>query len=248
MQRKKAISYAILLFAIGIVIFFVYPYARSYSARFLFEKGNGYFAGNPRASERLYKTALFIDSNFPGPNYQLARIEFLRGRFFKSLDYINKEINLHPDFKRSYYVRGLINGYAGNLTDAENDFKEFLKWDSRSWAAHNDLAWIYFAEGKYDDSFRVAREGLKFYPGNPWLLNSMGVSLLNKEKIDEAKEVLAKAVEQSEKLTVKDWIKAYPGNNPAISEKGLNSLVSNIKANYGLALRLFYDRQTGEGF
>lgn len=201
--------------------------------------GNYYFGGgayNLPTAERAFKKALEINSRALGPRYQLSRIYFLKGDFSRAFIEINTEIKNFPDFKRSYYVRGLINGYAKNFPQATSDFEEFLKWDSQSWAAHNDLAWIYFQTGDYKSAERISREGLKWNPDNPWLLNSLGIALLNLNKKTEAKDVLKKALIEARKLKPLDWQKSYPGNNPVIAEEALKKMVENIEFNLSLVI------------
>src|SRR3989338_8713867 len=145
-------------------------------ASVLFEAGNRHFSSEAYDIDRAkeyFKEALKIDPEFPGVHYQLARVYFIESNFYDALLEINKEIELHPDFKRSYYVRGLIYGYTDRLPEAESDFKEFLKWKPDSWAGNNDLAWILFQQGKYAETRDVALAGLAIAPNNLWLLNSM---------------------------------------------------------------------------
>lgn len=235
-KKSKAVLFAGAVVVIA-GIFFAHS-MRSAAADFLFRKGNNYFGGgayNLETAQKFYTFALAIDSNIEGPHYQLARIEFLRGNFPAALSEINKEIKNHPDFKRSYYVRGLINGYAKNYADAESDFKEFLDWDPRSWAAHNDLAWVYFSAGDYKNSAAVAKEGLEYSPNNPWLLNSYGVSLLNLGKKKEAAKAFDDALAAAKDLTPADWQRAYPGNDPGIAEEALKAMIDSIEANQKLS-------------
>jgi tetratricopeptide (TPR) repeat protein len=199
--------------------------------------GNFYFGDGYDliAAGRAFQKALSIDFEMTGPRYQLSRIAFIKGDFYGALNFINEEISLRPDFKRSHYVRGLIYGYAGNLVEAEKDFKEFLAWNETSWAAHNDLAWIYFKQGKFTDVIKTARQGLKWNPGNPWLLTSLGVALLNVGESAEAKIALEQALRGAEELTAADWGKAYPGNDPKTYDIGLEAMRNAIRQNIALA-------------
>ncbi|MCX6702909.1 MAG: tetratricopeptide repeat protein [Candidatus Wolfebacteria bacterium] len=187
-------------------------------------------------AQTLYEWALGIYPQAEGPHYQLARIYFLKAGFSRALNEINTEIKNFPDFKRSYYVRGLINGYAKNFSEAAADFQEFLKWDPKSWAAHNDLAWVYFQAGDYENALKVSEEGLKWSPGNPWLLNSSGVALLNLGKKKEAEAIFAEALAAVQKLSPDDWKKAYPGNDPDIASGGLENMILTIKRNQELSV------------
>jgi tetratricopeptide (TPR) repeat protein len=199
--------------------------------------GNYYFGGgayNTEKAEKHYREALELDQQLQGPHYQIARIYFVRGDFYPALKEINRELELHPDFKRSYYVRGLIYGYSDMLSEAEADFIEFLKWKPDSWAGNNDLAWIYFQGGKYKEAAEAARAGLKIAPDNAWLLNALGVALLNEGKLVEARKSLTAALVSANAMTLADWGGSYPGNNPSVYGDGLEAMKASIGRNLEL--------------
>lgn len=205
-----------------------------------FEIGNYYFNGGAydlARAERAYARALALDPARSGPRYQLARIAFLRSDFTSALAFINEEIALHPDFTRAHYVRGLIHGYARRFSEAEADFSAFLEWKPQSWAGRNDLAWIYFAQGKFAEAEEEARIGLSFSPENPWLLTSRGTALINLDRGWEAEAVLAKALDAANQLSIEEWGRAYPGNDPALYPRGLTEMRRVIEANLALARR-----------
>ena len=202
--------------------------------------GRHYFNGGAydlEKAEQAFEQARSIDPQLLGPRFQLGRIEFIRGNFASALTIANEELALHPEFDRVYYLRGLIHGYAGNLPEAAHDFEEFLKTHKKSWAAHNDLAWIYFRQGEFEKVAETAKKGLEWNPGNPWLLTTYGTALLNLDEKDEAKRILTEALSSAEKLTPKEWGKAYPGNNPEVYASGLRTMMAAIRANLGLAER-----------
>lgn len=182
-----------------------------------------------------FERALAIDPNVEWAWYQLSRIDFLQGKFTPAREKMNKQLELHGDsIMASYYIRGLINGYAGRFKDAEKDFLKFLSWKEKSWAAHNDLAWVYFSQGEYKKAEEIAREGLIFSPNNVWLLNSLGVSLLNLGKKGEARDVFLRARDAAALLTDIDWGRAYPGNDPLSAAPGLAGMKKAIEKNIEL--------------
>ncbi len=208
-----------------------------HNASLRFEIGNHYFGGGAydiEKAESYFKKSLDIDPKIAGAHYQIARIYFIHGDFYTALDEINNEIELYPDFKRSYYVRGLIYGYANEPDNAIADFKTFLEWKPESWAGHNDLAWVYFMKGDYKNSAATAREGLVFSPNNVWLLNSLGVALLNEGKLIEAKKALTEALTFADAMTPNDWGMSYPGNNPSVYDDGLTAMKTSIRRNLDL--------------
>lgn len=203
----------------------------------LFAIGNYYFGSGAYdlvKARRYFNAALEYNPTLSGPHYQLARTHFVEGNFNDALEEINKELTLHPEFGRSHYVRGLIYGYNGRLADAETEFKAFLVWKKDSWAGNNDLAWIYFQEGKYIEARDAARTGLTIQPNNPWLLNSLGVALLNTGDTEGAKESFLKALSALTYMNERDWGQAYPGNNPTVYRQGFTQMKASIEANLKL--------------
>ena len=207
-------------------------------AALAFEIGNYFFNGGAYdldAAERAFKKAQRIDPELLGPRYQLSRIAFLRGNFYDALRLAKEELALHPEFKRTHYLLGLIYGYSGSYELASREFLAFLEWNPKSWAAHNDLAWVYFASGDFVRAEEAARNGLEHNPGNSWLLLSRGTALLNLGKKKEAEEVLLAARAAARTLTADDWGRAYPGNDPALYSRGLLEMRNVIERNLALA-------------
>ncbi len=202
-----------------------------------FDIGNYYFgegAYDLKKAETFFRKSLALDPELQGSHYQLARIYFILSDFYTAEIEINAELELHPEFGRSHYVRGLIYGYSGRLKEAEAEFIEFLKWKPDSWAGNNDLAWIYFQEGKYAAARDIARAGLEIAPNNPWLLNSLGVALLNTDDKAGAKEAFTKALALLNSMTEANWGAAYPGNNPGVYGEGLSQMRKSIQKNLTL--------------
>ena len=142
-------------------------------------------------------------------------------------------------------MRGLVYGTRKELDKAVEDFKTVLEHGEKHWAVYNDLAWIYFQKGDYKKTEEIARDGLEFNQGNAWLLTSLGVALLNQDKPphlcdkcggkkEEARKVLEGAAAAAALLAEADWQKAYPGNDPAWSQTGLEKMKETIEFNISL--------------
>lgn len=205
-------------------------------AKALVSAGNRFFGYEGRydlaRADGLFTAALLIDSDVPDAWHQRARIDFLRGEFDSALEKINKQISIHGDsFMASYYIRGLIHGYRKEFVEAERDFLHFLTWDPDNWAARNDLAWVYFAQGKFEETEAEAVRGLTIAPTNPWLLVMHGMARFNLGDFVGAKEDLEKAEREAAFLTEADWRYAYPGNDPAVAGKGVEAFRRAIKEN-----------------
>jgi len=231
LDRKHYILLVILIITVALLVFFS-------NAKGAFSIGSYYFGGgayNLPLAKSFLNLAYKIDDKYPVLNYQIARIYFIEGEFDKALASINKEIEFNPEYKRSYYVRALIHGYDDNLPQAAEDFKTFLAWKPVSWAGNNDLSWIYFRMGDYVAAEKAAREGLKASPTNPWVLNSLGVALLNQGKYEESTLALEKSLAGFKALDPLDWGRSYPGNNPEIYKDGLNATIGSVETNLALA-------------
>lgn len=187
-----------------------------------------------KRAEQYYTRAIKLDSDYLEAYYQRGRIYFINGRFIAALSDIKTVLTLNPEFKKAYYMYGLVNGYAGDLDQAEYGFKEFIKRDSFNWAGHNDLAWIYFKQGDLEKTMLAAEAGLVHAPTNVWLNNIYGTALMNLGEKEQAKAAFEKALEKSKEMTGADWGIAYPGNDPALYETGIEETRSVIKHNLSL--------------
>ena len=146
------------------------------------EMGNYFFSTahyDMREARIHFERAIAINPAAPRAHYQLGRIYFIQGQYARALAELNTQLSLDPAFMRTHYMLGLVHAYAGDLDPAINDFKNFLKWKPESWAANNDLAWVYFMQGEYARTLEQADVGLRYNPGNMWLLTMRGVALLN---------------------------------------------------------------------
>lgn len=204
--------------------------------------GNGFFGGalpySLTMADLSYRSALALDAEVPDAWHQRARIAFLHGDFSAAQWMIDRQIELHGDsFMASYYIRGLINGFAKRYAEAERDFAHFLTWDPLNWAANNDLAWIYFSQGKFMETEAQATHGLSANEGNAWLLMMRAMARFNLGNREGALEDLYAAKERAKLLTEEDWKRAYPGNDPAVSSLGLAELHATIEKNIKLIER-----------
>ncbi|MEX2013756.1 MAG: tetratricopeptide repeat protein [Parcubacteria group bacterium] len=192
---------------------------------------------NIEIAEKAYEKAVAIEPGILWGHYQLARIYFVRGDFTSALEEINKELEANPENLRSLYIRGLIYGYrnqTGDLERAEGDFRRFTEWAPSEWAGYNDLAWILSKNGKYAQTEIELKRALEKVPearNNPWLWNALGVAELNLKKYSNAAASFRKAKELAEKLTVEEWARSYPGNDPAAVEQGLSAFLKAIDEN-----------------
>ncbi len=175
--------------------------------------------------------------------YQLGRIDFIEGKFDAALENFNTQIRLFGDsVPNVYYMIGLTYGYqarvGGNQDDwvrAEEAFTHFITFAPQAPWSRVDLAWIYFAQGKYESMLPVLEEGLEYEPDNAWLLNMYGLAVMNTRDADAALPYLQRAKEAAALLSVQDWGRSYPGNDPQAWSQGLAEFRAIIQKNIDIA-------------
>ncbi|MBP7811702.1 MAG: tetratricopeptide repeat protein [Candidatus Moranbacteria bacterium] len=185
-------------------------------------------------AEKAYSKAVGLRPNFLEAHYQLGRVYFIQGRFHLALVEIMTVLRLDPEFKKAYYMYGLISGYQENYDEAIYGFSEFIKRDDFNWAGYNDLAWIHFRKGDYTKTRDTAREGLRRAETNPWLQNIYGAALMNLGEKEKAEEAFRIALREVGSMTPEQWGGAYPGNDPKTYTQGFGQMRAAIE--YNLAL------------
>ena len=183
-------------------------------------------------AERFFVSAMARDPDLPLVRHELARAYFLKGDFPKALGFINAQIALHGDeFPNTYYVRGLILGYMGNYDAAISDYRHFLRSEPRNWAAITDYAWVLLKADRPEDALRATAGGLAEFPDNPWLLNTNAIALFELGFSEAAYAQASRALLSSESITSEEWLRAYPGNDPAIAPQGIAAFKKAIGDN-----------------
>ncbi len=174
--------------------------------------------------------------------YQSGRIDFINGDFDLALDKFATQLAYHGDeIPNVYYMIGLTYGYRARQTNspedwkhAEDNFKKSVELLHQAPWPYVDLAWVYFSEGKYNEMKLLLEIGMNYGSNNPWLLNMYGLALLNTGDKTMAREYFLFAQELAQEVTVEQWGRSYPGNNPDSWEQGLFEFETMIAKNIEL--------------
>ena len=203
-----------------------------------FEIGERHFGGQDvnnydvRRAAKYFQKAKALDPNLLYVHHELARIAFLHGDFGTAMAQIDTQIAMHgKETPNSYYVRGLIEGYMGDYASAAKDYEEFLKVDPHNWAAVNDYAWVLLKDNRPQEAADATEEALKYFPENPWLLNSSAIALYEIGEIEKALERVQKAWAHVQNVQEKEWLHSYPGNDPAIAGEGISTFRGAVSEN-----------------
>lgn len=204
------------------------------------------FPYDPQRAEALLKYALYLDLDFEEARYQLGRTQFIRGNAKDAIDTFTQVIDSNDGLENlyyfnAYYMRGLAYGHRKQFDEGIVDFayiienRGFSTNQTNVWALYADIGWLLFQKGDYEETLRYSDEGLIDFPGNPWLLSNKGAALLNLNRKEEAEIVLQEALTESKKITVDEWGRSYPGNNPISYESGLYNMIAAIEKNFELS-------------
>jgi tetratricopeptide (TPR) repeat protein len=93
---------------------------------------------------------------------------------------------------------------------------------------------VYFQQGDFKNALLTAQDGLRYSPGNPWLLNTVGISLKNMGDIEGARTAFQTSLTNINKLTPETWGSAYPGNDPDFYQKGFSNMKKTVENNLQL--------------
>lgn len=205
---------------------------------FYFQRGNYYFGGTEydidKALANFERARSFTNAYQDPITYQIGRIYFIKGDLTRALVEFDAQLVEKPDYPKSYYMRGLTYGYRNQFKQAEDDFLKYLEMVPTSWAAHNDIVWIFFRSGQYVKAEEYARAGLTYAPKNAWLSNALGAILINQKRYAEAEEPLLDAVAGFKMLGPEGWGVAYPGNDPRVYNEGYEASLGSAEDNLQL--------------
>ncbi len=181
----------------------------------------------------FYTRASHMDPTHVGVHHQLARIEFLSGRYPEALAEVNAEIEngTHENLAASYYLRGLIAGYMDDYASAVRDYRTYVSLNPNGWEGRTDLAWVLVKTHAYEEALRVVDDGLVRWPDNPWLLSMRATILYESGRKKEALEVMRRAQKAVEAITEAEWLRAYPGNHPSAAAVGIETLKKAARDN-----------------
>ncbi len=183
-------------------------------------------------AEYFFKKTAYLDPATPYLFHELARVAFLRGDFKNAKVYINMQIaRFGESAPNSYYIRALIEGFAGEYDASIRDYEHFLSFEPHNWAAMNDYAWVLLKAGRSIEAARVTGRAINDAPNNPWLLNSNAIALYEMGEYEQALLKAQAAMVAAQSIERQDWLHAYPGNDPRAATMGIAALRSSIAQN-----------------
>ena len=116
---KPGLAYIVIILVIFSSLFLFFLPTTQYKL------GNLFFGDVPAIYNTKLAQYFFLTATHPvfgtAPEfsyYQLSRTYFIQGRFYESVHAANREIELYPNNKRTYYNLGLTYGYMSREEEA----------------------------------------------------------------------------------------------------------------------------------
>ncbi len=195
---------------------------------------------NESAKSNLLKSVQ-LDSKNAKAWFYLGRLNFVTNDLPDSETNYLKSLELDVWNEQAFYGLGLTYGYLEDYAKAEDSFKKYIEIGEIKkkeggqvpglWAGYNDLAWVYFLQGKWSECENTARYALDNVGTNPWLLNMLGSALLEQDRKVEARKYFIEAKKYAEKISPQQFGEAYSGDNKKWYPQGLENMKKTIQEN-----------------
>lgn len=127
--------------------------------------------------------------------WQRAERQADQGKLDDALDSANKAVQTAPDSPDAWWLLGWTRALREEYPQAEEAYKHALSLASGSAELHNNLGWVYYAQGKLDDAIGSYTEALRIDPDFSLAYVNVGLALTDKSELVDAAEVLQRAID-----------------------------------------------------
>ena len=160
---------------------------------------------------------------------QLGTLYAATGRMPKALETLGALRKAQPDFVPAIFALGALHDQQGDKGKAVEFYKEVLAKAENHTAALNNLAYLYADNyGTPEEALVLALKAFRNEPGNPGILDTLGLALLKNGRHEEALNLLNKAAELLPKVAA---IRLHQGQalqgagKPAEAREALQSAI-----------------------
>jgi len=173
-----------------------------------------------REAELLARKAIEVNDTYPGGYLALSAVYRFRGEFEKSLELVEKAIDLAPNDAEAIMYKGrMLRLLPGRASEAIPLIKSAMRLNPRYPAVYvAQLSWAYFAAGQYKEAHDTALEYARRRPNSDhahWRL-ALTYSLLGQP--EKARAAAAQTLSINPRRTIKKTIELspYAKSNPEL--------------------------------
>ena len=111
----------------------------------------------------------------------------LEKKYQKAILFLNKAIELNPEFKEAYYNLGISYERLGKYKDAIKNLKEAIKLSPDDANAYYALGYVYYQKKKNKQAVEAFEHAARLKPDNPFTHSKLGYAYLAWGKVERAR-------------------------------------------------------------
>jgi adenylate cyclase len=175
------------------------------------------------------KNAIKYDSKDAMSYFSIGRIFMMQGRHDESIDALRKSIELNPCFAQAYHGLGMVLALAGQLDESKSTTEKAVDLSPRDpmlWAFTIVHAFTCILDNENEESLVWYRKTMQLpNVAGYWPHAVNAAALANLDRLDEAKQALAKSIEAKPNLSI-EFVKK---NLPTKSPDGLDPYIAGLR-------------------
>ncbi len=123
--------------------------------------------------KQLDKALIYIQKCIENPDLQqkhflfyflISKVYLQKNENQKALDFINKSLELYPDFERGWLLKALLEEQQGRIQQAISGYKRFLDIAGEDESVEKQLVKLLFSEKRFDEAAKILEQIKKKTP------------------------------------------------------------------------------------
>lgn len=187
--------------------------------------------GRHKEAEAEFLQAIAADSNDPEPRVYLAWALLQQDKVSAALESGKAAVALAPDAFQSHYVLAEVLNTAKRYPEAESSIKEALRLNPEASDLHALNATIAMGQKQAEQALVRAKAGLEVNPQSVRCLNMAGAAALNLRRLDEADELLDRALALEPSADFLHVNKAYCATARGDTDRAVEFFIEGLRLN-----------------
>jgi tetratricopeptide (TPR) repeat protein len=125
--------------------------------------------------------------------FNLANLAINRERFPEAQGYLERLVEIAPNYPSVWYALGLVHRHQHHTTEAEQYYRRALEVDPTDVRAYTELAALFADEKDLDKARDILAQGIRFLPESAHLRALMAMVYIDKKDRRRAQEYLNEA-------------------------------------------------------